>query len=151
MENENIFENENTNETTEISVVPEIIDEFKYCIHCNEKIDIDMNFCSFCGKSQIRSEENNEKRRAFRCLGKKKNKKISTKKRVMTVFSWIFFGFSLLSFFAGFIRLMFFNRAVISFFGSNSEQLIVNQTAVTGNLLISLIFLIAGIYLDWKK
>ena len=151
METENIFETENINETTEISVVPEIIDEFKYCIHCNEKIDIDMNFCSFCGKSQLSSEENNEKHRDFSYSRKKKRKKVNSKKRVMTVISWILFGFSFISFSIGFIRLMFFNHAVVSFFGSNSEQLVVNQTAVTGNLLISLIFLITGIYLDYKK
>ena len=151
MENENVFESENLEETTEISVVPQIIDEFKYCIHCNEKIDADMVFCSFCGKSQTPGEEIPKKERSFDYIPKKKIKRRGTKKTVIGVCSWISFAFSFIAFSIGLIRLLFFNRAVVSFFSSNSEQLIVNQTAITGNLMISLIFLILGIFLDYKK
>lgn len=151
MENENIFETENIEETTEVSVIPQIIDEFKYCIYCNEKIDADMNFCSFCGKSQTPGEEPPKKDRPFNYTPKKKIKRKGSKKIVLGVCSWTSFAFSFIAFSMGLIRLLFFNRAVVSFFSSNSEQLIVNQTAITGNLLISLIFLILGIFLDYKK
>lgn len=138
---------------SDITVGPEVIDDFKICIFCNEKIDSDVLFCSYCGKAQIPEAKKTDSEPRKIPFKKKKIRKKASKNAagtVLSVFSYVSFGFSLMAFFVGIYRMMFMNNVTMSFFGTNSDSLIVNQTHVVGNLLISIIFLLAGIFLNIK-
>jgi len=150
---ENVCKVDTESLVSDITVTPEIIDDFKLCIFCNERIERDVLFCSYCGKPQNPEAKNpySEKRKI---LYKKKQIRKKTSKNaaemMLKVFSYISFGFSLLAFFVGIYRMIFMNQVTISFFGTSSDSLIVNQTHVVGNLLISIIFLLIGMFLNLK-
>lgn len=150
MENENIYETENEKLVSDIAYMPEIEDGFKYCEFCGEKLENNLNFCVRCGKKQ------NDKETFEIPVKKVKTKKKKIKKiNKITVYkgvSYLLFVLALIFFAAGFICMMFNNNAAtISIFGSNSDELIKNLCYVTGNLLMSLICLIAGIFVNLKK
>lgn len=150
MEKENLYQTENESLVSDIAYKPQIEYEFKYCKFCNEKLNKELNFCTKCGKNQ--NGEDISFAPAKKIKIKKKKKKTLNKKLIVGIFAYLFFAFALTFFIAGFICMMFNNNTTtISIFGSNSDGLIKNISYVTGNLLMSLICLITGIFLDFKK
>lgn len=143
-ENTNITTEENIENVTEIITEPQVADDFKDCIFCGQKINRDMLFCSFCGKRQQEfREENKEPKKTKRKTMKKKTMK---KGIVFLILAYVFFGFSLICMATGIYRMNYMNVTTISLFGSNSDSLIINQTHVVGNLILSFIYLITGIF-----
>lgn len=141
-ENTNITTDENIKNVTEVITEPQIADDFKDCIFCGQKIKRDMLFCSFCGRPQQRELKKEERKKKVR----RKIKKRPVKKGMLfTAMAYVFFALSFLCMIIGIYRMNFMNVTTISLFGSNSD-LIVNQTHVIGNLILSFIYLISGIF-----
>lgn len=120
--------------------VSEVKESFNICRFCGKNIEKGMTFCTFCGKNQKEESAVKKKKKKIRVLN---SKKINAAK----AFSIISFLVSLIVMIFAVIRMFSFTAPTISIFGSSNDGLIVNQTIVTGSLMISIIFLKFGMFL----
>lgn len=136
------MENENFVDTAENAI------EYKYCIHCNEKIKKDMNFCTACGKSQTKTEVVPFKKTAYeRKKAVNKKRKREEKNILLTILSIILFAGSFFSFVFGIFSMIFVETGSFSLFSTGNDKIILSLIYVVGFFMMSLITLIAGIFL----
>lgn len=125
------------------NIIPaaEVEESTKACKFCGKELDFNMNFCTRCGKSQEENVESEpRKKRVVRIV---KKKKISLPK----IFSFVSFGISMVIMLFALTRMFFYNTTVISIFGTSNDAVIINQTYVIGSLIISLMFMLFGMFL----